>query len=144
MAKKLGAALFAILACTAVGALAQSSGEPVEPPPPGPSPDLTSKAGIVMTFSQRFFDAHQPEVNAYLRTKMNGLTLPDHAPEIPLGSQLPKVIFGLSKQHIRTFSMSDDCEFVLSLKEPQILFKLHDVNLEFDFEYAMRSEPAWI
>ncbi len=88
-----------------------------------------------MTFTERFFDAHQPEVNAYLRNKMNGLTLPDHAPEIPLGSQLPKVVFGLSKQRIRSFSMSDDCEFVLRQDQPNILFQLHDVDLEFDFDY---------
>jgi hypothetical protein len=59
-----------------------------------------------MTFSDRFYGEYYEAILDYLTTNLNGMSLPDWAPEFSLG--IPKVVIQLKKQKVIYFKLADE------------------------------------
>jgi len=80
-----------------------------------------------------------------MHSVLNGLSLPDQTPQLYLGdSDLVTVTIPLTRQKVTGFSMSPLSGLYLSELAPQIVFNMVGANLEFKFDYKLRSDPDWL
>jgi hypothetical protein len=95
----------------------------------------TTKAGLVVTFNQKFYDAHREELMEYLNKNLNGLQLADMAPEFTLGTLFPKVIFKLQNQKIKHFKILESSDLEMTTEWPHLQFHMRGVDMDFELDY---------